>query len=73
MTLLVATQSEVLVVDADAGTMVSGSGLEDQRPTCLSADPHVSGRAWRRPRGDVAPYRPGGPSPHVHHREPCGA
>ena len=72
MTLLVATQSEVLVVDADAGTMVSGSGLEDQRPTCLSADPHVSGRAWcGTHRGGVyvsddrgATWRPAGLADH---------
>lgn len=46
MALLVATQSEVSVVDPDAGTMIPARGLEGQRPTCLSGDPRVAGRAW---------------------------
>jgi photosystem II stability/assembly factor-like uncharacterized protein len=49
MNVLVATQSEILITeDAGAGRdgMRPGKGLEDQRPTCLAADPQVPGRAW---------------------------
>src|SRR5262245_6052898 len=42
--LLVATESTVLVVDANRGTISPSTGLGD-RPTCLTAD-SVAGRAW---------------------------
>jgi ligand-binding sensor domain-containing protein len=42
-TLLVATDSTVLAVDADRGTMSPSTGLGD-RPTCIAAD--AAGRAW---------------------------
>src|SRR5690242_4430757 len=41
--LLVATESTVLVVDADRGTMSPSTSLGD-RPTCITAD--SAGRAW---------------------------
>jgi len=43
--ILVATESTVVTIDADRGTVVPGKGLGD-RPTCLAADPFVHGRAW---------------------------
>ena len=46
MGVLVATQSEVQVVEIDSGMMRPGTGLTDRRPTCLAADPRVPGRAW---------------------------
>jgi photosystem II stability/assembly factor-like uncharacterized protein len=45
MPLLVATDREVLIVDVDRGTSASARGIGD-RPTCLTADPIVRGRAW---------------------------
>ena len=42
--LLVATESTVLVVDANRGTMSPSMGLGD-RPTCITAD-SATGRAW---------------------------
>ncbi|HEX7050422.1 MAG TPA: hypothetical protein VF188_09500 [Longimicrobiales bacterium] len=49
MTVLVATQSEILALDG-VGAMMQmlhpTTGLDDQRPTCLAADPRVPGRAW---------------------------
>lgn len=44
-TILVATQSAVVVVDTDRGRATPAGGPID-RPTCLAADPHISGRAW---------------------------
>jgi hypothetical protein len=44
MSILVGTQSEVVVVDVHRGTSAIGRGLE--RPSCLAADPLTSGRAW---------------------------
>ena len=45
MSILVATDRQLIVVDAERGTSVSGQGLTD-RPTCLAADAFVRGRAW---------------------------
>lgn len=45
MTILVATPSEVLRLDPATGEAAAGAGLT-ARPTDLSADPHVPGRAW---------------------------
>jgi photosystem II stability/assembly factor-like uncharacterized protein len=42
--ILVATESTVLVVDAERGTMSQGTGLSD-RPTCVTADA-TTGCAW---------------------------
>ena len=52
--LLVATESTVLVVDVDRGTMSPTTGLGD-RPTCLAADA-MTGSAWCGTRRDGA-YR----------------
>ena len=43
--ILVATDREMLVVDAEKGESVSAQGISD-RPTCLAADAFVHGRAW---------------------------
>ena len=43
--MLVATDREVLVVDAEKGESVSAQGISG-RPTCLAADAFVHGRAW---------------------------
>src|SRR5688572_22262873 len=45
MPILVATDRDVLISDADGGTPVSAEGISD-RPTCLVADALVQGRAW---------------------------
>jgi hypothetical protein len=45
MQILVATDREVLVIDAERGTAVPARGISD-RPTCLAADELVRGRAW---------------------------
>ena len=45
MPILVATDREVVVIDAEHGTSVSAQGIND-RPTCLVADAIVHGRAW---------------------------
>src|SRR5690348_10397536 len=58
--LLVATESTVLVVDADRGTMSPSTSLGD-RPTCITAD--SAGRAWcGTPRGGVYRSDDGGRS-----------
>src|SRR5262245_40937980 len=44
-TIVVATESVVIVVDTQGGTTVTAEGLTD-RPTCLAADPRKTGRAW---------------------------
>jgi hypothetical protein len=56
MHLLVATQSDVLLVNPDAGTATLARGLDD-RPTCLAADPRNAGPGvvrhapgWRVPK-----------------------
>ena len=46
MGILVATGTEVLIVDATAGTVDRAGGLEGQAPTCLSVDRGARGRAW---------------------------
>jgi photosystem II stability/assembly factor-like uncharacterized protein len=45
MQLLVATDREVLVIDAERGTSVPARGIDD-RPTCLAADQLVNERAF---------------------------
>src|SRR5688500_16742764 len=45
MPILVATDREVVVVDVERGTPTLGHGIAD-RPTCLTADPLIQGRAW---------------------------
>src|SRR5688572_12375421 len=45
MPILVATDREIVVIDAERSTSVSGQGLSD-RPACLAADALVHGRAW---------------------------
>jgi photosystem II stability/assembly factor-like uncharacterized protein len=44
-TILVATESTVIAIDADHGVVTLSAGL-DAKPTCLAADPLVRGRAW---------------------------
>jgi photosystem II stability/assembly factor-like uncharacterized protein len=46
MILLVATQSEVLVVEGEGEGMRAAAGLDGHRPTCLAADVRIAGRAW---------------------------
>jgi len=43
---LVATQNELVRVDSENGTFSTAEGLEDHRPTGISGDPWVAGRAW---------------------------
>ena len=45
MPILVATDREVVVVDVERGAGAPAHGI-DGRPTCLTADPLVQGRAW---------------------------
>jgi photosystem II stability/assembly factor-like uncharacterized protein len=45
MSILVATDREVVVIDVERGTAMPARGIGD-RPTCLAADPLVRGRAW---------------------------
>ena len=45
MLILVATERELVVIDAERGDATPAHGLGD-RPTCLTADPLVHGRAW---------------------------
>ncbi|HEV8144526.1 MAG TPA: hypothetical protein VGQ77_16825 [Methylomirabilota bacterium] len=45
MTILVATDREVVVADVERGTLAPAHGISD-RPTCLAADPIVHGRTW---------------------------
>lgn len=45
MSILVATDREVVVVDVERGTSAHAQGISD-RPTCLAADPLTQGRAW---------------------------
>jgi hypothetical protein len=45
MPILVATHSEVVVIDVERGTSTPAHGIEDG-PTCLAADPLFQGRAW---------------------------
>jgi photosystem II stability/assembly factor-like uncharacterized protein len=45
MPILVATDREVVVFDVERDSAAAAHGIGD-RPTCLAADPLVSGRAW---------------------------
>ena len=45
MSILVATEIEVFVVDAEQGTSAPAHGVGD-RPTCLASDRLAQGRAW---------------------------
>lgn len=45
MSILVATDREVVVADAERGTSAPAEGISD-RPTCLAADALVHGRVW---------------------------
>ena len=45
MLILVATDREVVVIDAERGLLAPAYGI-GERPTCVSADPRVHGRAW---------------------------
>jgi hypothetical protein len=45
MSILVATDREVVVIDVERGGSAPAQGIGD-RPTCLAADPLVHGRAW---------------------------
>jgi photosystem II stability/assembly factor-like uncharacterized protein len=45
MPLLVATDRDVLIIDAERGVSTPGGGIAD-RPTCLAADPFVHDRVW---------------------------
>lgn len=45
MPILVATDREVIVIDVERGTSVSGQGIS-ARPTCLTGDALVHGQAW---------------------------
>ena len=45
MLILVATDREIVVIDVERGTAAPAHGISD-RPTCLTADPLVHGRAW---------------------------
>lgn len=46
MTIVIATQTEVLTLGVDRGTMRHARGMHDERPTCVAADPWTRGRAW---------------------------
>jgi photosystem II stability/assembly factor-like uncharacterized protein len=45
MSILVATDRDVVVMDVEDGTSALSHGISD-RPACLGADPLVHGRAW---------------------------
>jgi hypothetical protein len=45
MQILIATDREVVVIDVERGTSAPAHGIGD-RPTCLTADVLVPGRAW---------------------------
>jgi photosystem II stability/assembly factor-like uncharacterized protein len=45
MSIVVATDRDVVVMDVGQGTWAAADGITD-RPTCLAADPLVQGRAW---------------------------
>lgn len=46
MTVLIATDREVLILGEGGDAMRAAEGLDGHRPTCLAADPLVPGRAW---------------------------
>ena len=83
MLMLVATDREVVVIDVERGTAAPAHGIGD-RPTCLTADPLVHGRAWcGTHRSGVFRTDDGGRSwqsvglagaaDYGHYREPVGA
>ncbi|MGQ0562942.1 MAG: WD40/YVTN/BNR-like repeat-containing protein, partial [Gemmatimonadota bacterium] len=43
--ILIATQSDIVIIDADDATALTARGLND-RPTCLAADALAAGRVW---------------------------
>jgi hypothetical protein len=45
MSILVATDRDVIGLDVARGVSAAAHGI-DERPTCLAADPLVHGRAW---------------------------
>jgi photosystem II stability/assembly factor-like uncharacterized protein len=45
MSVVVATERDVVVIDIDRGTSTLAHGT-GERPTCLAADPLVAGRVW---------------------------
>ena len=51
MSILVATDRDVVFIDAERGTSASVQGISD-RPTCLAADALVHERAWCGTHGD---------------------
>lgn len=62
MSILVATDREVVVIDVERGGSAIAKGIDD-RPTCLSVDPLVPGRAWcGTHRGEVFRSDDGGVS-----------
>ncbi|HET9948895.1 MAG TPA: hypothetical protein VFQ22_08235, partial [Longimicrobiales bacterium] len=60
-TLLVATQADVLVVDAERGEARQAEGLDGVTPICLAADPR-DGRVWCGSRSGVFQSEDGGRS-----------
>jgi photosystem II stability/assembly factor-like uncharacterized protein len=46
VTILVATESKVLVVDSETASVREGRGLDGHAPTFVAADPLTAGRAW---------------------------
>src|SRR5919109_3284984 len=44
MSILVATQSDIVVIDVQKGASTIARGVA--RPSCLAADPFMAGRAW---------------------------
>jgi photosystem II stability/assembly factor-like uncharacterized protein len=62
MRILIATDREVLAIDASRGTIDPSSGIAD-RPTCLTIDPLIQGRVWcGTHRGGVFKSEDGGGS-----------
>ena len=45
MSILIATDRELVVIDVQRGTSKPAREI-GERPTCLAADPLVHGRAW---------------------------
>lgn len=63
MSILVATESVVLGLNAEPGAWTAAEGLDGRRPTCLATDPRVAGRAWcGTDRGGVLRSEDGGRS-----------
>ena len=65
MSILIATDREVVVIDVERSTSAAAHGIGD-RPTCLATDPLVRGRAWcGTHRGGVFRSDDGGGSWHL--------